>query len=67
MRFATPAPMGGFLAREWSEIEAFASASGVISEPWEKQALFDMSWGYVEEYNAATDPLRIPPMERNNG
>jgi hypothetical protein len=64
MRFATPSPMGGLVAREWSEVEAFALASQAVTEPWEKEVLFEMSWAYVEERTAASDPLRIAPVDR---
>ena len=66
LRFATPDPMGGGLAAQtWAEVLAFAQATGRISEAWEAQALFDMSWAYVTEFQKASDPLRIAPMERS--
>jgi hypothetical protein len=66
LRFATPDPMGGGMAAQsWGEVLAFAQASGRISETWEAEALFDMSWGYVTEFQKASDPLRIAPMERS--
>lgn len=65
LRFATPDPMGGGLqAQTWGEVLAFAEATGRITETWEAQALFDMSWAYVTEFQKAGDALRISPMER---
>lgn len=66
LRFATPDSMsGGLVAQTWQEVLAFAAASGRISETWEAEALFDMSWAYVNEYEKASDALRIAPMERS--
>jgi hypothetical protein len=56
---------GGLAAQTWGEVLAFAQATGRIGEPWEAQALFDMSWAYVTEYQKAGDALRIAPMERS--
>ena len=57
----------GLTPQTWSEIEAFARATGRIRSGWEAEALFDMSWAYVTENQKATDPLRIAPVERSNG
>ena len=65
LRFATPGAMGeGLQAQTWQEVQAFAAATGRITETWEAQALFDMSWAYVTEYQSASDLLRVSPMER---
>jgi hypothetical protein len=60
---AQAAPMGGFLPFGWSEVVAFAGATGRVQEPWEFEALVQMSRQYSLERNS-DDPFRIPPMER---
>lgn len=66
LRFARSG-MDGLQAQTWGEIAAFATATGRIGAGWEAQALFDMSWAYVTEYQKAADALRIAPMERTHG
>lgn len=67
LRFATPGPMGeGLQAQSWQEVLAFAEATGRITEPWEVEALFNMSWAYVTEHTKAADSLRVSPMERSD-
>lgn len=50
--------------RSWAEVLAYAQATGAVTQPWELQALFDMSWDYVHELNKATSPFVKSPMER---
>jgi hypothetical protein len=66
LRYAVPSPMGGMVAQSWTEIEAFARATEAISEPWELEALFEMSWIYTEERQAGSNLMRIPPMDRKS-
>lgn len=49
----------------WSEVLAFAKATAAVSEPWEMEALVDMSRYYLHERVAAENPLRKSPMERD--
>lgn len=48
---------------DWPEIDAFARATGRISEPWEAEALFDMCRAYHAAREAGTDPLAMSPAE----
>jgi len=59
--------MEGLTPQTWVEIDAFMRATRLIDTGWEASVLFDMSWAYVLEHQKATDPLRVPPMERSNG
>lgn len=47
---------------DWPEIEAFARATGRISEPWECETLFDMCQGYTQEVERGKNPLSIAPV-----
>lgn len=66
LRFARQG-MEGLVQQTWVEIEAFMRATRMIETEWEAVVLFEMSWAYVLENQKATDPLRVPPMERSNG
>lgn len=59
-------PMGGQRAIDWPEIEPFAVATGLVSEPWEKQALYDMASAYVTGLVEGANPLSIAPIDRDN-
>jgi hypothetical protein len=63
LRFARSGEFG-LAPQTWAEIEAFARSTGAVRHGWECQALFDMSWAYVEENSAAANPFRMAPMER---
>lgn len=63
MKIAT-STMDGLQPRSWTEVLAFAQATGAVTEPWELQLLFDMSWDYVNELEKSKSPFTIPPMER---
>jgi hypothetical protein len=66
LRFATADSMsGGLVPQSWSEVRHFAEATRLVSEPWELVVLFDMSWGYVNEFQKSSDAFRISPMERS--
>lgn len=61
--YAQPAGMGvGPLA--WSEITAFASATGALFDPWEFRAIRQMSEQYLAGLKQGESPLVIPPAER---
>lgn len=56
-------PMGsGPLA--WSEIVAYAAATGQISSPWEFRALREMSVAFIDGQAIGEDPFGIPPVEQ---
>lgn len=48
----------------WSELAAYAAATGELSEPWELRAVMRMSKAYTTERAQGDDPLRIPPVDR---
>lgn len=54
---------GGLMPILWSEVRGFAEATGAIDEPWEMQAIRQMSEAYVAERHQR-NPLRISPMDR---
>jgi len=47
----------------WTEIKAYADATGALSEPWEFRCVRDMSNAYATEKNN-DQPLRIAPYDR---
>jgi len=49
---------------DWSEIAAFAQATGRVSEHWESEALHAMCGGYADELRRGENPLSIPPTSR---
>lgn len=53
----------GFVVLSWTEIKAYADATGAIQEPWEFRCIRSMSQGYVTE-RSDNNPLRIAPYER---
>jgi hypothetical protein len=53
--------MGGEAPLSWSEIHAFMAATSTITEPWEAQALFDMSRAYVRGKDVGRNPFGIYP------
>lgn len=54
----------GRSALTWVEIGAYASATGLISEPWEMQIVRDMSQAYLKGLAEGVNPLSIPPADR---
>lgn len=50
----------------WGEASAFATATLVISDPWEIRTLVQMSRAFLSTRHASTDPLFIPPMEQDS-
>lgn len=60
--------LDGLVPQTWAEIDAFARRTERITTAWEAEALFNMSWAYVNEFTKASAPLRKSPMERaDNG
>lgn len=49
----------------WTEVEAFADAQGLITQPWEFRAIVEMSRAYLIENKAAKSPFRMSPVERD--
>jgi hypothetical protein len=56
----------GEVQADWDVIDAFARATGRISEPWEIEALFEMCEAYHQGLQAGTDPLAMSPVEQIN-
>jgi hypothetical protein len=52
---------------DWHEIEAFAVATRMVSEPWEKKLLAAMSREYINGNMEGKEVLSIPPSEREDG
>lgn len=48
----------------WAEVDAYARHSPEITEPWEVQALVQMSQEYLSEKRKGTDVFTIAPLER---
>lgn len=48
----------------WTEITAFASATGALTNPWEFRAVRQMSEQYLAALKQGESPLVIPPAER---
>lgn len=51
----------GRVPLDWPVLRPYAKATGAISEPWEYEALIRMSRAYLEENEAAKNPLRREP------
>ena len=47
----------------WSEIDAYGRSTGVLTEPWEMQAVRDMSVAYLDGLKRGENPLGKPPWE----
>lgn len=52
----------GRVPLDWPVLRPFAEATGAISERWEYEALIRMSRAYLEEIEAAKNPLRREPV-----
>ncbi|WP_139044806.1 hypothetical protein [Phaeobacter sp. S60] len=50
----------------WVEVDAYARHSPEITEPWEVQALVQMSQDYLSEKVKGADVFTVPPMERGS-
>ncbi|NKX40348.1 hypothetical protein HGG71_02570 [Rhodobacteraceae bacterium R_SAG2] len=48
----------------WVEVDAYARHSPEITEPWEVQALVQMSQQYLAEKVKGADVFTVPPIER---
>ena len=55
--------MGGETPLPWSELLAYAQATGAISEPWEFEALSAMSRAYVAARADGGSVLSIAPAD----
>ena len=52
---------GMFVPLEWPDIKAWIDITGINLDGWEARTLLDMSFGYVESYDAARQPTCFPP------
>lgn len=50
----------------WSEIKAYAEATGAIVEPWEMRLVREMSSAYVRELQKGESIFVRPPGERQS-
>lgn len=50
----------------WQELQAFGATVGGIEEPWEYQAIHNMSVGYLLARQAGTEPLARSPVDAQN-
>ena len=48
----------------YQDIQAFQNVSGLTLSPWEAETLRMLSREYVNEYHAARDPARVPPVQK---
>lgn len=55
----------GEVPLSWAEVDAYARNSPEITEPWEAQALVQMSQEYLAEKRKGADVFTVAPMERN--
>lgn len=56
-------PMTGQTALPYADILAFSNATGRISEPWEMEALHDMSRAYLEGLAYGARNVRTEPID----
>lgn len=61
----TKAGAASEVALEWADIWAFMCATEAISEPWEAQALRNLSNAYLDAKEAGKNPLCIPPIDQD--
>jgi hypothetical protein len=54
------------LPLSWSEIWAYANATGSIKEPWEFRAMMDMSRAFVKARRDGESPFAIAPVDLDN-
>lgn len=57
--------MGGERPLDWPEVLSFARATAYVSEPWEIEALHDMSASYVRGLIGGRSPFGIEPVDRD--
>jgi len=60
---AMPGAMGE-VPISWAEVDAYARHCPEITEPWETQALVQMSQDYLAEKRRGADVFTVAPMER---
>lgn len=58
--------MGGVIPFDWREVQSYADLIGCDLAPCEASCLVDMSRAYCVEISNG-NPLRIAPMERDDG
>lgn len=51
---------------DWADIWPFMQATENIEEPWEAEALFEMSRGYLSAKVDGEHALAIPPTEQDD-
>ena len=56
--------MGGEMPVEWLDIFAFSMSTRDVGEPWEMEALHQMSGAYLEGKTEGQNVFSKPPMER---
>lgn len=56
--------MGDEIGLTWQSVYAFAQGTEAITEPWEVQALHDMSAAYVAAKREGDDIFAIPPVDQ---
>ena len=61
-----PAGMGGEMPIPWSEVHAYARATGTLTEPWEVELVRDMSAAYCRGRVEGENVFSIPPAERQS-
>lgn len=54
----------GEVPLSWAEVDAYARHSPELTEPWETQALVQMSEEYLAEKVKGADVFTVPPIER---
>ena len=58
--------MGGIFQPDWVEIGAFSLSSGTLTDEWEKRLMSKMCAAFVTGYIEGTEPLSMPPYERED-
>ena len=48
----------------WQELALYGHATQALSEPWEYQALFDMSRAYMAARRSGENPFSISPVDQ---
>lgn len=58
------APMGGVIALDWADLQAYASGYPCEITHDERLTLVRMSQAYVSGFHTGADPLSIAPIDR---
>lgn len=64
MQLGVSTDKGGLLPQKWSDVIDFGKSVAGLTEPWEFEALMDMSQSYVNEFMNGRDMLRTSPMDK---